>query len=565
MREEGNPTEVPRRLTDKKVALNQDRKEEVHPGHATRLTPRRGKRTPGQLGLRVVRTKGLQSVSIGRLLASRILTPKSFHASFKPDRSRSSKPPPEPKVKSAVVAKGSSTGSTKAAESSKPRSQTPARSPKKKNEKSQKPPGFKSKDRKLSEKELVRDQAHHWIAAQANRLDPKGYVEETRSLRFFGHQQVLYGLELVAIIDWARKYLELGMRHPLPLLPEYLFSSFVASRQTANHPLNRDESIYSDTDDLRERFQRGWVLTAVVLQFWTDEQSILDGVINGGRIRPTSALAHYVMTQLNPVVPEDLQITWDQVVARTPWVGRRLEATEAECRTILRQPIPVPGEASDLEIAMEESYKRRVAAAGDAPGPKGVPAGDKTRPPMGRGAVLKAHLDKNKYEGWSRLPGKTPGPDVAQPYAPPRRQTAEESTVQDTPAEERVESTVANPNCSPLSLELDPEAEVTQLLDYDDVADQDQDPELASAVASILPPEDVEMQEEGVAPGCGFNPELMQHGFDQDFARSRETGPGSTSPVTARDDEILNDPTGKAPGEGRPGAKKSGQDPSRQN
>ena len=182
-------------------------------------------------------------------------TPKSSHPSFKPDRSGTSKSPPEPKVKSAVITKGSSTGSTKAVETSRRRSQTPARSPKKKNEKPQKPPGFKSKDRKLSEKEFVRDQAHHWIAAQANRLDPQGYVEETRSLRFFGHQQVLYGLELVAIIDWAWKYLELGMRHPLPTLPEYLFSPFVASRQTANSPLTRDESIYSPTDDIRKRSQ----------------------------------------------------------------------------------------------------------------------------------------------------------------------------------------------------------------------------------------------------------------------------------------------------------------------
>ena len=57
----------------------------------------------------------------------------------------------------------------------------------------------------------------------------------------------------------------------------------------------------------------------------------------------------------------------------------------------------------------------------------------------------------------------------------------------------------------------------------------------------------------------------MQHGFDQDFARGRETGPGSASPVTTRDDELLNDPVGKAPGKGRPGSKKSGQDPSGQN
>ena len=120
--------------------------------------------------------------------------------------------------------------------------------------------------------------------------------------------------------------------------------------------------------------------------------------------------------------------------------------------------------------------------------------------------------------------------DVAQPYVPPQHQTAEGSTVQDTPAGERVESTVANPNHSPLSLELDPEAEVTQLLDYEDVADQDQDPELVSAVASILPPEDVEMQEERVTPGCGFNPELMQHGFDQDFAPKQRDGTGINFP-----------------------------------
>ena len=125
----------------------------------------------------------------------------------------------------------------------------------------------------------------------------------------------------------------------------------------ANSPLIRDESIYSPTDDIRERFQRGWVLMAAVLQFLTDEQSILDGVVNGGRVRPMSVLAHYFMTQLNPVAPEDLQITWDQVVERTLWVGRCLEATEDETRTILRQPIPVPGEASALEIATEASYK----------------------------------------------------------------------------------------------------------------------------------------------------------------------------------------------------------------
>ena len=227
----------------------------------------------------------------------------SQHPSFKPDHGGTSRSPPEPKMKSAVVAKGAS----KAAGTSGCHSQTPARSPLK--DKRQGPPGFKLKDWEQSKKEFVRDQAHHWVADRANRLDPEGYIEETRSLKFFGHHQVLYGLEMVAIINWARKYLDLGMVHLLPILPLYLFSSFVASRQTANSPMTKDESIYSPTDDIRERFRRGWILTAAVLQFWTDEQSILDGVLNGGGVRPTSALAQYVMDKLNLAVPKDLMIT----------------------------------------------------------------------------------------------------------------------------------------------------------------------------------------------------------------------------------------------------------------
>ena len=134
----------------------------------------------------------------------------------------------------------------------------------------------------------------------------------------------------MAIIDWARKYLDLGMIHPLPMLPQYLFSSFVASHQTVNTPLKRDESLYDPMDDVREKLRWGWVLVAAVFQFWTNEQLILQGVINGSRIWPTSALAQYVMRSLNPVVSEDLRITWDQVVDRTPWIRKCLDTTEAE-------------------------------------------------------------------------------------------------------------------------------------------------------------------------------------------------------------------------------------------
>ena len=123
---------------------------------------------------------------------------------------------------------------------------------------------------------------------------------------------------------------------------------------------------------------------------------------------------------------------------------------------------------------------------------------------------------------WTRLPGKSSGPDEGQPYEPRRRRTDEDLTYLDS----STANTGNAPDRSPLTLELDPQSEVTKLLDYDDAIDQD--PEVASAIASKLP-QDVEMRDEETAPGTDFNPELVQHGFDPHFGRGTAT-PGSGIP-----------------------------------
>ena len=83
---------------------------------------------------------------------------------------------------------------------------------------------------------------------------------------------------------------------------------------------------------------------------------------------------------------------------------------------------------------------------------------------------------------------------------------------------------------------------------------------MAQAVANIPPP-DVEMRDE-TAPGTEFNPELIQHGFDPHFGR------GTASPVTPKDDELLDSParkTKRAPSDGRPGSSpNSGQESTEQ-
>ena len=82
------------------------------------------------------------------------------------------------------------------------------------------------------------------------------------------------------------------------------------------------------------------------------------------------------------------------------------------------------------------------------------------------------------------------------------------------------------------------------------------DPEIAQAVAHIPKAdvcEDVEMQD--VRPPLEFEPEVIKAGYDVNLVRSDQPEPGSSSPVTAREDRMLNveESQPRAPGNGRPG------------
>ena len=103
---------------------------------------------------------------------------------------------------------------------------------------------------------------------------------------------------------------------------------------------------------------------------------------------------------------------------------------------------------------------------------------------------------------------------------------------------------------------------MTEVLDYEDVEENDvsmPDPEIAQAVAHI-PKADaftvVEMQESHPPPG--FTPEVSRSGYDVNLVQLNPTEPGSTSLVTARENEMLDGATSRTPGAGRPG---SNEDP----
>ena len=82
------------------------------------------------------------------------------------------------------------------------------------------------------------------------------------------------------------------------------------------------------------------------------------------------------------------------------------------------------------------------------------------------------------------------------------------------------------------------------------------DPEIAQAIAHIPQADacaDVEIQD--VWPPPGFEPEVVRTGYDINLVHSDQAEPGSSSPVMAGEDRILDveESQPRAPGNGRPG------------
>ena len=130
-------------------------------------------------------------------------------------------------------------------------------------------------------------------------------------------------------------------------------------------------------------------------------------------------------------------------------------------------------------------------------------------------------------------------------------------TPQETSKPQESEPAV-RPDHSPLTSELlTPGKELTEVLDYEDVEENDPglpDLEIAQAVAHIPQADavaDVEMQESHPPPG--FEPEVSQSGYDVNLVRANPTELGSTSLVTVRENEMLDGATSRTPGAGWPG------------
>ena len=153
---------------------------------------------------------------------------------------------------------------------------------------------------------------------------------------------------------------------------------------------------------------------------------------------------------------------------------------------------------------------------------------------------------KKAERGWTQASQSGTGPGVGNPSRYPKEVSTQSKSGKSN-----------QPSRSPLTNELlDPGEELLGELDYEDVEDIDPepDPEIAQAVRHIPKADicdDVEMQD--VRPPPGFEPEVIKARYDVNLVSSGQPEPGSSSPVMAGEDRMLDESKPRAPGNGRPG------------
>ena len=356
--------------------LSQKRRSQSHPRDEASAEKGRtdGDHRPGKIQV------GIDWANTG--IGKPIPKPDSKHPSFKADPSGVDEP--QPRMKSTVT------------------------KPKQPSETQEKDSGKKKED---AEKKVLQDKPHHWIEARVKCLDPGGYPDEVKSLRYFGRNARDFAMGIVAITDWGRRYLDKGLKYPIPTIPLYLFTPLPESRQSGAQVPVKPSQLGGLGGDVRHCCRESWKWLVTVLQFWTDEATVADGTVYGGHVHPASALAEYVMDTVNLGLEPGSKVSWEDVITRTPWMSKRLHGmTTRQEQTVQCQALPMPGESSELEVLSEKLYTEYS---------KKMPSAGRGKSPLGRAGTLRLHLKKAE-KGWTQASESGTGPGVENPNRYPK-------------------------------------------------------------------------------------------------------------------------------------------------
>ena len=192
-----------------------------------------------------------------------------------------------------------------------------------------------------------------YLEERYHQIDPVEHLLEVHSMRFFGTGAESTVIEVLALIDWDTKFLELSCS-PVPEIPAFLRRPFVVGKRV-KFPIPEDpgDAIYKEKC-IRTKAQKAWVYLCALLQFWTDEATMESGeVMYGGWHWPTNPMIMWIRAILNPSFGEHFQIMWASVATSTSWTQVRLFFGPPERERFWTEPGPTSDMQNLLEATIE--------------------------------------------------------------------------------------------------------------------------------------------------------------------------------------------------------------------
>ena len=266
-----------------------------------------------------------------------------------------------------------------------------------------------------------------------------------------------------------------------------------------------------------------------LLQFWTNKATMESGeIMYGGRHRPANPMIAWIRAILNSSFRKHLQITWASIAASTSWTQAHLyfRPLERECFRL------EPGPTSDMQNPLEATIELRWEAYLQE-GAQETSDLSFTTPSWagmaGRLQLLSGQLEtRHPTEAKSIPPGFT-------------------HTQHKTPEDQEVVAKYQTPSDAGQRQTIDEELGIQDITTINESWYPPMDAEVALAVESIL--DKSQPMDLDPAPA-----EHLYEMFQDDAPELLGMAKGSDSPVTTREDRVLDMPAGfsRAPGDGRP-------------
>ena len=382
-------------------------------------------------------------------------------------------------------------------------------------------------------------------------INPEFYRAEVHAMRYFGPTAEEATIQVLTLIDWAAEYMKLS-NSPVPDILAFLQSPFVAGGTAARNPMPTDPAVNFRRDiDIRTKSHLTWLYLCALLQAWTDEATVAEGGLYGGKRRPTNPLVGRIRAVINPFADGNFEVTWESIEAWTSWTRARWYFGSPDKTRFESEAAPTSDLKNHLEKAMETRWQKMK---------EGPREGDimEFASPTWSGAASRPYLPTEVPTGVPEPRHPTVADSVPPGFTPLSQKTREEQEAtqkyQTERGEERmkaIDKELGFDECTKINEDWYQQTEVSET-------------ELKTAVEALTEildeaqPMDVDPNPESST--LGNNPES---GIPQEYnifdsrmpdLLNEEMAP--VSPVTSKEDKMLDSPAtsgfSRAPGDGRP-------------